>query len=101
MFSMPIYEYACRACGHEFELLVRRASPAPACPSCNTPDLERILSGFAVSSESTRTANVRTAKKKVAADSNRREKRMADQDYTRTHFIEDGILLPPVAKVKK
>jgi len=27
---MPIFEYACRACGHEFETLVRRAET----PSC-------------------------------------------------------------------
>jgi len=27
---MPIFEYACRACGHEFETLVRGAE-TPAC----------------------------------------------------------------------
>lgn len=43
---MPIYEYACRSCGHEFETLVRGveiASPAggepaaSACGSCGHP----------------------------------------------------------------
>ena len=30
--DMPIYEYACRACRHEFETLVRGAE-APSCGS--------------------------------------------------------------------
>ena len=42
---MPIYEYACRSCGHEFETLVR-SSDTPACASCNSEDLEKKLSVF-------------------------------------------------------
>lgn len=40
---MPLYEYECRACGHQFEALVR-AGNAPSCPACNAQDLERLLS---------------------------------------------------------
>jgi putative FmdB family regulatory protein len=98
---MPIYEYVCRACGHEFEVLVLPASAAPVCLSCHSSDLERVVSGFAVSSESTRTANVRAAKQKAAADPNRRDKQIADQEFTREHFTEHGIQLPPPAKVTK
>ena len=97
---MPIYEYVCRYCGHEFELLVR-AGDAPACPSCSSAELERRTSGFAVSSEGIRSVNIRTAKKKAAADPNRRDKRIADQEFTREHFTEHGIELPPPAKVTK
>jgi putative FmdB family regulatory protein len=43
---MPFYEYACRACGHEFETLVR-ASETPGCASCGSPELEKKLSVFA------------------------------------------------------
>jgi putative FmdB family regulatory protein len=43
---MPIYEYACRACRHEFETLVRGAE-APSCASCGSADLEKKLSVFA------------------------------------------------------
>jgi putative FmdB family regulatory protein len=43
---MPIYEYACRKCGHEFETLVRSGS-VPDCPSCRSTDLEKKLSVFA------------------------------------------------------
>ena len=43
---MPIFEYACRGCGHEFETLVR-ASETPACIHCAGTDLEKKLSVFA------------------------------------------------------
>lgn len=43
---MPIYEYACRACGHEFETLVRGAEQ-PSCARCSSSDLEKKLSLFA------------------------------------------------------
>jgi putative FmdB family regulatory protein len=43
---MPIYEYACHQCGHEFEALVR-SSTVPECPSCHSTDLDKQLSVFA------------------------------------------------------
>jgi putative FmdB family regulatory protein len=43
---MPIFEYACRACGHEFETLVR-TSDTPSCSSCGSPELDKKLSVFA------------------------------------------------------
>jgi putative FmdB family regulatory protein len=46
---MPLFLYVCRACGHEFEILVRAGSE-PACPACQSRDLERQPSTFAVKS---------------------------------------------------
>ena len=43
---MPIYEYACKSCGNEFETLVR-ASDTPSCSQCSSTDLEKKLSVFA------------------------------------------------------
>jgi putative FmdB family regulatory protein len=43
---MPLYEYACRKCDHQFETLVR-GSETPECPSCRSTELERRLSVFA------------------------------------------------------
>ena len=40
---MPIYEYSCKGCGHQFETLVRNGS-TPACPACASTELERQLS---------------------------------------------------------
>jgi len=48
---MPIFEYACRRCGHRFETLVRGSS-SPTCPSCNGQELEQQLSVFAVGAKS-------------------------------------------------
>ena len=57
-----------RSCGHEFEALVRPVDAAPpACPSCRSRDLEKLLSGFAVSSaEITRAAADKKRKKEAA-----------------------------------
>jgi putative FmdB family regulatory protein len=44
---MPLYEYECRSCHHQFELLVRD-STALECPSCRSRELEKQLSVFAV-----------------------------------------------------
>ena len=63
---MPIYEYKCKGCGHEFEYLVLPASPAPECPSCRHQDLEKMISLCAVSSENTMEANLKSARKKAA-----------------------------------
>jgi putative FmdB family regulatory protein len=40
---MPIYEYACEACGHNFEWLVR-SGESPTCPACHSERLSRQLS---------------------------------------------------------
>lgn len=46
---MPIYEYACRTCGSDFEKLVRSASASDdiSCPECASPDVKKKLSTFA------------------------------------------------------
>lgn len=67
---MPIYEYTCRGCGHTFERLVLDGNPG-VCPSCDGRDLERQWSLFAVDSEGTRQAHMKTARqqaKKVQRD---------------------------------
>jgi len=46
---MPIYEYACNSCGHEFEALVRTGT-VPDCPNCHSTELGKRLSVFTASS---------------------------------------------------
>ncbi len=48
---MPIYEYACAACGHRFETLVRSGSE-PQCPNCHSKELDKQLSVFATTASS-------------------------------------------------
>ncbi|HAS87833.1 MAG TPA: zinc ribbon domain-containing protein [Desulfovibrio sp.] len=44
---MPIYEYKCDVCGHEFEELVFSSSTEnPSCPECKSKDTEKQLSSF-------------------------------------------------------
>jgi putative FmdB family regulatory protein len=64
---MPLYEYVCRACGHEFEALVRDAT-VPPCPSCKSQDLERLLSLFAVSSEERSKLALKSGRKAMAKE---------------------------------
>lgn len=52
---MPLYEFQCKGCGHEFEDLVLGSAKhavdpdrGPVCPSCNGRQLERLLSVFSV-----------------------------------------------------
>ena len=58
---MPLYEYKCTGCGHEFEVLILKASQPVACPACAGASVERLLSMFAVSSESSRQSNTESA----------------------------------------
>lgn len=79
---MPIYEYACRACGHRFEELVR-GETTPACPSCAGSDLERLLSVPAVKSAGTRDRAMRAAKKRDQAQA--KERMHAQLQYEKSH----------------
>ncbi len=54
---MPIYEYACSKCGHEFETLVR-SDTIPDCPTCHSTDLEKKLSVFATHGAAAKAAPV-------------------------------------------
>ena len=49
---MPLFEYACKECTAQFEVLVRTSSETPECPSCHSTSLERRLSTFAAHSGS-------------------------------------------------
>jgi putative FmdB family regulatory protein len=62
---MPIYEYECQACGHQFEYLLLPSSPAAKCASCGSKKLEKMISKCAVSSENTRESNLSSARKQA------------------------------------
>ena len=52
---MPIFEYACEECGHEFEALIFGTNKAE-CPKCHSKKLAPQLSVFAVSAKSSASA---------------------------------------------
>jgi len=68
---MPIYEYACKTCKHQFEALVLKGS-VPVCASCGGAELERLLSLPRVQSESTRGLAARAAQKRDKAQGTER-----------------------------
>jgi putative FmdB family regulatory protein len=55
---MPIYEYVCTSCKHEFEELARLVSEADAqrCPACDGTNVTRKVSVFAARQGDSRTA---------------------------------------------
>jgi putative FmdB family regulatory protein len=79
---VPIYEYECRACRHQFEAIVR-VSDTAACPQCQSADLERLVSLFAVDSGDTRRIS-RDAARRVHAKTSR-DKAHAELEYDRKH----------------
>ena len=47
---MPIYEYVCNQCDHEFEKLIFNSSEKVGCPKCKGKRVSRKMSAFAFSS---------------------------------------------------
>ncbi len=45
---MPIYEFCCASCGRDFETLVMNSKESVTCPHCNSKEVKRQLSCFAV-----------------------------------------------------
>ena len=46
---MPIYEFHCNQCDHEFEKLVFNSSEKINCPECKSKKVQRRMSAFAFS----------------------------------------------------
>ena len=79
---MPIYEYSCKACEHEFETLVLGRTQ-PECPSCQSQDLERLMSLPTVHSTATRAMSMRAAKKRDKAQAT--ERVITQHEYEQSH----------------
>jgi putative FmdB family regulatory protein len=74
---MPIFEYSCKGCGKEFEALVLPTTAAPSCPSCQSVELEKLISSPAIKSESTHALAMKAAKardKKAGAEKAREQR---------------------------
>jgi putative regulatory protein, FmdB family len=84
---MPIYEFQCKRCGHQFEKLVRVDQTAE-CPACQAEpsEVERMLSLPAISTQKTRSVSLAEAKRRGAAI--KKEKDAAQAEYER-NYIRD------------
>lgn len=79
---MPLYDFRCRDCGDEREVLVR-GTAAPACSACGSMALDRLPSLPAVRSDATRDVVGRYARKRDAAQGRERINQQAA--YERNH----------------
>ena len=85
---MPLFDFRCRACGAQFEALVRAPS-APACPSCASADLERLVTGFSVSVRSgglSKAARKAVQKQQTAQ---RRDQAAFQEEIEKKHLDDD------------
>lgn len=41
---MPIYEYRCESCGHQFEKMVKIGAETPPCPACEAANVRKMVS---------------------------------------------------------
>ncbi|MBI4264395.1 MAG: hypothetical protein HY657_08460 [Acidobacteria bacterium] len=90
---MPIHEYECKACGHQFEfLLLPTTTAAPACPECQSQDLDKRLSGFALSTAEITKARVKQARKALAQSKDYKDKQVAEAEHIKEHVAE---YMPP------
>jgi putative FmdB family regulatory protein len=86
---MPIYEYECRSCGHEFEfLLLPSIKATPVCPKCQGQDLERLLSGFSVNSAEMSEARANSQRKRLAQSRIYKDKQVAEREHIEEHVKE-------------
>ena len=53
---MPIFEYVCQACKHQFETIVM-GNAEPSCPSCQGTELAKQWSAFGVGGTSSWTSS--------------------------------------------
>ncbi len=78
---MPIFEYVCNGCKHQFEALVR-GTKTPVCPECQSEDLEKQFSLPAVKSDTTRALAMKAAKRR---DQRQATDRVEAQRYYEAH----------------
>ena len=80
---MPIFEYVCNACGHQFEFLKLPATTTvPSCPACQSENLQRQLSGFALS-----TTELTKARQNASLKQQRESKDFKDKEIARAEDI--------------
>jgi putative FmdB family regulatory protein len=78
---VPIYDFKCLDCGHQFEALILKSQPS--CPSCQSQKLEQQISLFSVDSASIRQSNIQSARR--ANSKMARDKAIADREAIEHH----------------
>ncbi|MCA0377443.1 MAG: zinc ribbon domain-containing protein [Gemmatimonadetes bacterium] len=83
---MPMFDFVCTACQHEFEALVRNLSTGPttpACPACGSTALEKRVTLPAIKTSGTHAKAMAAAKRR---DQRQGQERVAAQrEYELNH----------------
>jgi len=69
---MPLYEYRCDACEHEFDALQKMSDePLKDCPECEKPQLRKLVSaaGFRLKGDGWYETDFKSGKKRNIAES--------------------------------
>ncbi|MBN4075318.1 MAG: hypothetical protein COA71_08200 [SAR86 cluster bacterium] len=83
---MPIYEYKCRSCGHQFEKIVK-ISETPDCESCQGSDLEKLFNapGIRTSKSQRRSSGQERADRSKV----HKEQKVAESDFLKKELSHD------------
>ena len=82
---MPIYQYECKKCSHQFEKLVR-LNETPDCPACHSSDLQKQFTAAAISTQKSRSSSFNKAR--AVAKEVKKEKDHAQAEYERNYIKE-------------
>ena len=83
---MPIYEYQCQDCGHEFEVMQRMSDDLlTICPACNKNALKKLISrvGFQLKGTGWYETDFKN-KGKPSSDSDKKQSEGGDKDKAKT-----------------
>ena len=79
---MPMFDFVCAECKHKFETLVRGAQ-LPACPACQSTNLEKQVSLPAIKTDATHGLAMQAAKRRDRAQGG--ERMAAQREYELNH----------------
>jgi len=82
---MPLFDFRCRSCGKQFEALVRPPA-VPACPACESADLERMVTGFSVSIRSGGLSKAARKAVQKQQNSQRRDQAAFQEEIEKKHL---------------
>lgn len=90
---VPIYEYACRSCGHQFETIQKASEPVLTdCPACGEASLKKLLSApvFRLKGSGWYETDFKTGDKKNVSDNGESDRTGSKADDGKTKAAGAG-----------
>ncbi|MAM69601.1 MAG: hypothetical protein CMP91_00465 [Gammaproteobacteria bacterium] len=83
---MPIYEYKCLDCGHQFEKIVR-LNEKPDCESCNSSNLEKLFTPAGI--RTTKSTRRSETQERMSRSRLRKDMAVAEGEFIKKELSED------------